>query len=111
MEKEKVKYCPRNWSQYNRDLINCGSLTLWISNEVINQWYDLSKNLARGLSKIYSGLAIECAAQIKILYKLSLRALQGFLKSLFDMLDVKLKVPDYSTISRRMRFLNIKLNN
>jgi len=34
----KTKYRIRNWKQYNRSLINRGSITFWFSNDVIDQW-------------------------------------------------------------------------
>ncbi|MCB1111323.1 MAG: hypothetical protein H7A37_10340 [Chlamydiales bacterium] len=34
----KTKYRIRNWKQYNRSLINRGTITFWFSNDVIDQW-------------------------------------------------------------------------
>ena len=44
------------------------------------------------------------------MFKLALRQLEGFLTSLFDMLQIKLRVPEFSRLSRRMvgTFSNIK---
>lgn len=109
MDKEKAKYRPRNWRQYNKSLVLRGSLTLWVDDKVINQWYEISKNKKPGCARLYSDLAIQCAAQIRALYRLPLRSVQGFLESLFDMLELRLDVPHYSTISRRMKKLRIKL--
>ena len=109
MEKEKVKYHPRNWSQYNKSLVARGSLTLWVNDEVLNQWYHLSKNNKPGRNNLYSDLAIQCAIQIKSLYQLPFRAVQGFLISLFAVMELNIKVPDYSTICRRMKNLRVKL--
>ncbi|MCU8102667.1 IS5/IS1182 family transposase, partial [Vibrio vulnificus] len=34
----KPRYKTTNWNQYNKALINRGSLTFWIDEEAIRQW-------------------------------------------------------------------------
>ncbi|HDY7777280.1 TPA: IS5/IS1182 family transposase, partial [Vibrio vulnificus] len=34
----KLHYKTTNWKQYNKALINRGSLTFWIDEEAIRQW-------------------------------------------------------------------------
>jgi len=39
--KKKVVYRVKNWSVYNRSLVQRGSLTVWLSQEAIDGWrYD-----------------------------------------------------------------------
>lgn len=104
----KVTYKPRSWSDYNKSLVQRGNLNLWVNDEVIEHWLApvCSK---RGAPRQYSDLAITTMLELKYLFNLTFRATQGFLKSLFDILDVDLPVPDYSTLSRRLRHLKIEL--
>lgn len=58
---------------------------------------------------IYSDWAIQCALTIREIFQCPLRATEGFLKSLVKMLSLPLKVPNYSTLSRRQQTLRVKL--
>ncbi len=44
---------------------------------------------------------------LKSVFKLPLRALEGFINSLFQLIDVPLQSPDYSCISKRAKQVNI----
>ncbi|AVV83763.1 transposase [Shewanella putrefaciens] len=48
-------------------------------------------------------MAIETALMIKGIFSLSLRALEGFLNSLFTLMNVPLTSPDYTSISKRAK--------
>ncbi len=48
------------------------------------------------------------ALMLKGLFKLPLRALEGFIDSLFQLMAVPLQSPDYSCISKRAKTLDIK---
>jgi IS5 family transposase len=100
--KNKKKYKITNWGEYNRSLVKRGSLTLWISEDIIDWWYGTGHDT-------YSDQAIETMLTIKAVYGLPLRATVGFVQSLFDLLGIPLSVPDYTTISRRSEHLNILL--
>jgi transposase len=108
-KKEKIKYRVKNWSDYNKSLINRGSITFWFSEDTIKNWISCKQTGEQGRPEIYSDEAILCALMIREVYKLPLRMLQGFLKSLFFMLSLNLPVPSYSQISRRSARLNKKL--
>ena len=41
-------------------------------------------------------------ATLRHVFKLALRQLEGFINSLFDLMGVKLKVPEFSRLSRRL---------
>ena len=105
---KKETYKVRNWSQYNQSLINRGSLTIWITPEVLEGWKD-HRPAQRGAQFEYSDLAIEALLTLKYLLGLPYRATQGFGQSLFNLLDVALPVPDYTTLSRRAKTITIDL--
>lgn len=102
VNKKKKKYKIKNWGEYNRALIQRGSLTLWISDDVKEWWYGNGR-------ETYSDRAIEAMMTIKALYRLPLRATSGFVQSIFQMTGIDLPVPDYTTLSRRTKNLHIVL--
>ncbi|MGL5335789.1 MAG: transposase, partial [Enterovibrio sp.] len=72
-----------NWSQYNKALTNRGSLTFWIDEPAINHWRCAEHHGGRGRGFEFSDTAIETALMLKGLFNLPLRALEGFLNSVF----------------------------
>ena len=64
----------------------------------------------RGGQLRYSDVAIETALTLRLLFHLPLRQTEGFLRSLFSMMEVDLEVPDHTTLSRRGRSLEIGLD-
>ncbi len=48
---------------------------------------------------------------IKGIFSLSLRALEGFLNSLFTLMNVPLTSPDYTSISKRAKTVNVQYRN
>lgn len=105
----KVKYVPRCWRDYNKSLIERGSLFLWVNDDVFEQWEALPET-RRGAPRKYSDLAINAILQVKFLFNLTLRAAQGLFQSLFGLLKVDLPIPNYSTLSRRLSKLEVELN-
>jgi hypothetical protein len=96
-----------NWKSYNKKLIERGSITFWFPKDIENNW--LNEGIGPGFQKIYSDEAIEVVSMIRFFFKLPLRATQGFTESLMGLLGLDLPVPDYSTLSRRMKKLEVKL--
>ena len=78
--------------------MNRGSLTFWVDEAAVNAWYCHEHHGGRGRGFSYSDVAIETALMVKGIFNLSLRALEGFLNSLFKLMSVPLKSPDYTSI-------------
>ena len=55
--------------------------------------------------RIYAIFAIETALTIRMVLHLPLRLTEGFLRSLADMLEVEIPIPDHTTLSRRLKTL------
>jgi hypothetical protein len=105
---KKHRYKIRNWNAYNRALINRGSLTLWIDEEAAHtQWCNNEKNGRRGRDLIYSDWAIQCVLTLKVLYRLPLRATQGLVASLLELMGLELPTPSYTQICRRQATLTV----
>ena len=109
MKKKQNKYKVRNWSDYNAGLEKRGSLSLWIDEEVIEQWHNQEKTGKKGASNYYSDIAIETVVVIKSIYQIAGRQAVGFVKSLMALMQVDIRVPDHSTISRRLSKLVVDL--
>ena len=107
--KKKITYPIRNWSEYNASLKQRGSLTIWVSSEAVEKWTTDELTGERGASQTYTDLAIETMATIQAIYRLAGRQTQGFLQSVFELMELNLTVPDHSTLSRRRRQLEINL--
>ena len=104
----KATYRIRNWRQYNDALVNRGSLTLWVERATLQAWR-YQGPARRGGQFEYSDLAIECLLTLKAVYHLTLRATEGFARSLFGLMQADLPVPDYSTLCRRAATVGITL--
>ena len=96
-----------NWSQYNRSLISRGSLTFWIDVAAMNNRFHHDHHGRRGRSQLYTDQAIATFLMLKGIFSLSLRATQGLLDSLFELMNVPLCAPDYSGVSKRARTVKV----
>jgi hypothetical protein len=99
----KGKYRIQNWKEYNKSLIQRGSLTIWFSEDAMKKWVAPREEGKRGRPVIYSDDAILTALVIRSVFHLPLRALQGFLASLFMIMAIGFPVPCYTQISRRSK--------
>ena len=93
--KLKEKYHLTNWSAYNSGLKQRGSLTLWLSEEIAQQWYYQGQG-KQGGQYHYSNDCILLLLTLKVTFKLALGQLEGFASSLMTLLKLDLQVPDYS---------------
>ena len=102
-----VRYRVRHWHPYNQALMARGGMTFWIDEAALFTWRNTQARLGAGAPRIYSDTAIQGAVVVKTVYRLSLRAAQGFVSSVLSLLRLDLPVPNYSTISRRQWTLPI----
>jgi hypothetical protein len=101
-DNSKIKYKVNNWKEYNQSLKNRGSLTVWISEDIEKLWYAVNDNARkRGRVTYYSDYVIEMMLTLRMLLKLPLRQTEGFAKSIFELIKLKLKVPEFSRLSKR----------
>ncbi len=104
---DKANYKVRNRPEYNESLKNRGSLTLWISDEAIKEWHPENEDKKRGGQRVYSDLAVETCLTIRSVYKLGLRQAEGFMESIAMIMNIPILIPDYSTLSRRSKVVQI----
>lgn len=103
----KGKYRVTNWSAYNESLRRRGDLTIWIADDVAQNWAAPHRK-SRGGHARYSDLAIEIYLTLGGVFRLALRQTQGFMRSIAQLMSLDLPVPDFSTLSRRSTELNIQ---
>lgn len=107
---KKVRYNITNWKEYNAALERRGSLTLWIDPSVIASWYSTQAVAPkRGRREIYSDAAIVLSLTLQTVYHLPYRQTEGFLRSVFQMMGITVTVPDYSTVNRRAKSVEVPL--
>jgi hypothetical protein len=109
MQKE-LTYRIRNWPQYNRALIQRGSITVWLEEKAIKSWFSSHHTCRAGRPATYSDEAILMMLILREVYQRSLRSLQGFVQSIFSVMGLDLPVPSYSQISRRAKLLHKRVS-
>ena len=100
-------YRTYNWSTYNQALINRGNIAIWFDPST--QWYAQAQG-KQGRNPTYSDTAIQCCLMIKSLFRLSLRMVTGFVQSLIKLCGLDWTAPDYSTICRRQKYIDIQIS-
>ena len=107
-EVPKQKHKLQNWSDYSESLKNRGRIDFWLSNEAIANWYENDQvNIGTGARQKYTDFAIITCHEIRQVYKLPLRQTEGFINSLFDLMVLAIRCPDFSVLSKRLAKLNI----
>lgn len=76
---------------------------------MICDWLNQQNSGKRGRSNTYADTAILCMATLQEVYHLRLRSTEGLLKSVMKLMDLDLAVPDYSTLCRRRKALEVVL--
>src|SRR5206468_7346789 len=87
---------------------NRGSPALWVDQDPRRAWRHQGPS-QQGAQFQDSDAAIQCLLTLRAVYHLTLRATEGFARSLFDLMHLDLPVPDYTTLCRRARNLPIDL--
>ena len=108
MSKKKTRRIS-NWNEYNKSLVSRGNITLWINEDMLTSWFNVTHPKTRGRPTLYSDLSIELWLTIKALFNLPLRATQGFMASIVQMMDLSLPVPDYTSLCKRQKNLQIRM--
>lgn len=102
-----TKYKTTNWSAYNRALTQRGSLSAWLDRDLAWQAKPQGK---LGWAQTYSDAAIQFCLTIKCLFGLVLRQSIGFVQSLLKLAGLDWTAPDYSTVCRRQKTLQVNIS-
>lgn len=99
----------RTWSEYNKKLIQRGSLTFLIHPKIFKE-LKVSRFRGRaGRPKEYSNRLIELLSMVKVHFKMTYRFLEGFAKSFLTKFFPNIKLPTYSLICKRLTSIGINL--
>ena len=101
-----TKYKTTNWSAYNDSLKRRGSLSIWFDPEMV--WVPPPSG-KRGRQQCFSDAAVQTCLTLKILFGMPLRQTTGFVQSLLRLIGLDWSVPDFSTLCRRQKALNVSL--
>lgn len=104
----KTLYRVQNWSTYEKALVHRGSLTFWLADDFAQTWRHTGKK-QRGAQFDYSDQSIRIMLTVKEVFHLTNRGVEGFMRSLFQLLNIQLAVPDHSTLSKRGTHLPVSL--
>lgn len=107
MAKQKFKIT--NWSTYNKALRQRGSLTVWLDESAIATWADSAQPEGRNRPLHYTDMVITTVLMMKRVFNLSLRDLQGFVDSIFKLMALPLRCPDYSLVSKQAKSVGISI--
>jgi hypothetical protein len=89
-------------------MVQRGSITFWMSEDFEKVWRYTGKK-QRGSQFEYSDKAIEIMLTLKEIFHLPNRSVEGFIRSLFQMMKIDLPVPDHTTLAKRGKSLKVKL--
>ncbi len=101
------KYRTTNWKAYNAALKARGDLTIWLDK---NMHWLAPPSGKRGRSQTSSDAAIQFCLTIKCLFGLPLRQTLGLVQSLLKMAGLPWAEPDYSTVCRRQKGLDVRVH-
>jgi IS5 family transposase len=85
-----------------------GDVTIWLSPQAIQSWTAVP-SLKPGGQRLYSDVAIEAALTLRLVFGLAWRQTEGLLNSVLTLMELDLRSPDHTTLSRRSRGLDIAI--
>ena len=106
MKPAPQKYRTTNSKTYNEALKARGSLLIWLDPDM--RWHGRA-NGKRGRNQAFSDQAIQFCLSMKCLFNLPLRQAMGMTQSLLRLAGFDWPVPDYSTVSRRQKTLQVAI--
>ena len=78
----KINFKVTNWAEYDAGLRRQGSLTLWVSEDVTDEWLAAPRS-CRGGQALCSNLVIEAGLMLRFASHLLLRQTEGLITSFF----------------------------
>lgn len=98
----------RNWLEYDKKLVQRGSLTFLIDPKVMKTLAPKAQKKRKGRPLEFSEQLVLLLLMIKIHYKMPYRMQEGFARFFFEQFK-KMKVPTYSLTCKRAKGLSTKL--
>jgi hypothetical protein len=95
----KMRYRIDNWRAYDAALRDRGDLTVWVTPEALAAWHPVRTG-RRGRSPTYSDLVIETGMMLRLAFGRPWRQTEGLLRSVAQMMNLAVGIPDHITLSR-----------
>jgi hypothetical protein len=97
-----------HWEKYNHELVNQGSLTVYLGDDLASMWTSNEGAAAHwGRSTVYPDRVVQLGLLPQQIYRLPLRQTVGLMRSFLTLSGVALEVPDPSTLCRLRRDLTM----
>lgn len=106
----KKSYKITNWAKYNESLVQRGDITFWFSDETIRQWEHPNDAIKVGRPFVYSDTAIETMLVLRELFRLPYRQTEGLGRALIQLMQVDVKIPDYTSLAKRAVKMDVSLD-
>ena len=103
---EAARYRTTNWKSYNSALRRRGSLLIWLDKDM--EWL-APKTGSNGRPSVFSDAAVQFCLMVKVLFGLPLRQTTGMVASILSMAGLDWPVPDFSTLSRRQKTIEVQI--
>jgi hypothetical protein len=100
---KKAKYRVTDWPEYDRALVQRGSLTVWFDDAFLRKHWRTAHTGKRGAPFTYSDAPIQTLLTLKAVFHLPYRAVEGLARSLAGLMGLALPIPDRIQTSRRAR--------
>jgi hypothetical protein len=105
----KSNYKIQNWSEYDAALVKRGDITVWFAEDYVQENWSVKPSGKRGAPQVYSNEAIQMLLMMKAVYKLPYRSLEGFSRSIMKLMNLELRIPDHTTMSRRASKVKVRI--
>ena len=105
---DPLRYRTTNWKSYNDALRRRGSLLIWLDSDMV--WL-APKTGQNGRPPVFSDAAIQFCLMVKVLFGLPLRQATGMVASILSMAGLDWPVPDFSTLSRRQKTIEVQITH
>ena len=89
---------------------NAASITFWFCEETIAKWRHDNANPGVGHPFVYSDTAVECLLVLRELFQLPYRQTEGLGKSLVELMQIELDIPDYTSLAKRATKMGVSLD-
>ena len=99
----------RDWKKLDEAHMRRGELVTVFFSTDGPAFAPAEKTGARGRARVYSEATIEALLVAKLVLRLSLRAVEGFAQGMARLAQAAWPVPDYTTLCRRERTLEVEL--
>lgn len=102
-------YRVKNWSAYNKSLVNRGDITLWFDEEVLSNWSHENRGFKVGRPFKYSDTAIETLLTLREFFRLPYRQTEGLGRALVRMMGAEVAIPNYTSLAKRAAKMKIDI--